>query len=137
MGLAFRRLCDGNGRPDVFVANDTVRNFLFHHDENEKFPEPTLTVGVTFNEDGVADSGTGAVDFRAVNTDGKPDYSSRHSRTNRFRCIVIGDCGFKRRDEFEQSRCSRLAVGRVVAAGANTHPGAIFPGIPHCFANTA
>lgn len=71
MGVAFADY-DDDGRPDVFVANDTVRNFLFHNDGNGRFSEVALRAGVALNEDGVALSSMGA-DFRDIDNDGKPD----------------------------------------------------------------
>jgi hypothetical protein len=71
MGVAFADY-DGDGRMDVFVANDTVPNFLFHNDGNGKFTECGLRAGVALNEDGVAVSSMGA-DFRDVDNDGAPD----------------------------------------------------------------
>jgi len=71
MGVAFADY-DGDGRMDVFVANDTVRNFLFHNDGNGKFTESGLRAGIAFNADGRALSSMG-VDFRDADNDGKPD----------------------------------------------------------------
>src|SRR4030095_625851 len=42
MGVAFADY-DGDGRTDVFVANDTVPNFLFHNEGNGTFRETALT----------------------------------------------------------------------------------------------
>lgn len=71
MGVVFADY-DGDGRMDVFVANDTVRNFLFHNDGGGKFTECGLRAGVALNEDGVAVSSMGA-DFRDIDNDGAPD----------------------------------------------------------------
>ena len=70
MGLAFADY-DDDGRMDVFVANDTVRNFLFHN-EGDKFVEVGLKAGIAFNADGRALSSMG-VDFRDLDNDGRPD----------------------------------------------------------------
>jgi hypothetical protein len=70
MGLAFADY-DDDGRMDIFVANDTVRNFLFHN-EGKTFTEVGLRAGIAFNADGRALSSMG-VDFRDVDNDGKPD----------------------------------------------------------------
>ena len=53
MGLAFLDY-DQDGRPDVFVANDTVPNFLFHNEGGGRFRELGLRAGVAFSEDGRA-----------------------------------------------------------------------------------
>jgi hypothetical protein len=71
MGVAFADY-DGDGHPDVFVANDTVANFLFHNDGNGHFTESAVRAGVAFNDDGRALSSMG-VDFRDLDNDGRPD----------------------------------------------------------------
>jgi hypothetical protein len=63
---------DSDGRPDIFVANDTEPNFLFHNEGNGHFRESALRAGVAFNDDGRAVSAMG-VDFRDVDNDGLPD----------------------------------------------------------------
>src|SRR6202171_4319487 len=71
MGLAFADY-DGDGRMDVFVANDTVPNFLFHNDGNGRFTEVGMRAGVAINDDGRSLSSMG-VEFRDINNDGRPD----------------------------------------------------------------
>ncbi len=63
---------DGDGYPDVFVANDNFRNLLFHNLGNGKFEEIGIRAGVAFNGDGRQISGMGA-DFRDYNGDLRPD----------------------------------------------------------------
>jgi enediyne biosynthesis protein E4 len=41
---------DGDGFPDIFVANDTVRNFFFHNKKDGTFEEMGLLAGVAFAE---------------------------------------------------------------------------------------
>jgi hypothetical protein len=71
MGVAFADY-DGDGRVDVFVANDTVPNSLFHNEGDGTFREAGFLAGVAMNEDGRALSSMGA-DFRDVDNDGRPD----------------------------------------------------------------
>ena len=71
MGLAFADY-DDNGFPDVFVSNDTFRNFLFRNNGNGTFAEVGILAGVAYNEHGRAMAGMGA-DFRDIDNDGKPD----------------------------------------------------------------
>ncbi len=71
MGVAFADY-DGDGRPDIFVSNDTLPNFLFHNDGNGRFTEVGLAAGVALNDDGRALSSMGA-DFRDIDNDGRPD----------------------------------------------------------------
>jgi len=63
---------DGDGFPDVFVANDTMPNFLFHNLGGKKFEEVALENGVAYPESASAISGMGA-DFRDIDNDGRPD----------------------------------------------------------------
>jgi enediyne biosynthesis protein E4 len=71
MGIAFADF-DGDGYLDVFVANDTVPNFLFHNLRNGTFREVGFPAGVAMNDDGRALSSMGA-DFRDIDNDGLPD----------------------------------------------------------------
>jgi hypothetical protein len=71
MGIAFADY-DDDGKTDVFVANDTVRNFLFHNEGEGRFTEVGLRAGIAFNADGRALSSMG-VDFRDIDNDSKPD----------------------------------------------------------------
>jgi len=57
---------------DVFVANDTVPNFLFYNLGNGRFEEAALPAGVAYNGDGRATSSMG-VDFRDLDNDGWED----------------------------------------------------------------
>jgi len=63
---------DRDGRLDVFVANDTVPNFLFRNEGEGRFREMALQSGVAFNADGRAVSSMGS-DARDVDNDGYED----------------------------------------------------------------
>jgi enediyne biosynthesis protein E4 len=63
---------DGDGLPDIFVANDKLFNFLFHNKGNTRFEEAAFEAGVMAPERGDLISGMG-VDFRDINNDGFPD----------------------------------------------------------------
>jgi enediyne biosynthesis protein E4 len=65
---------DGDGLPDIFVANDKLFNSLFHNKGKMKFEEVAFEAGVALPEEGNLISGMG-VDFRDVNNDGWPDIS--------------------------------------------------------------
>jgi enediyne biosynthesis protein E4 len=71
MGVAFADM-DGDGFIDIFVANDSMRNFLFHNQGDGTFREVGLEFGAALREDGAAIAGMGA-DFRDFDNDGKPD----------------------------------------------------------------
>jgi Tfp pilus assembly protein PilF len=82
MGVAFGDY-DGDGRPDVFVANDTLPNFLFHNEGGGKFKEVALAAGVAYNGDGAATSCMGA-DFRDYDNDGREDIFVTNLSNERF-----------------------------------------------------
>jgi enediyne biosynthesis protein E4 len=63
---------DDDGFMDIFVANDTHPNFLFHNLGGKKFEELAFQNGVAYAEGANAISGMGA-DFRDVDNDGRPD----------------------------------------------------------------
>jgi hypothetical protein len=67
-------LCDydGDGRLDVFVANDTVPNFLFRNEGDGRFREVGLRAGVSVNDSGRPVSSMG-VDARDYDNDGLDD----------------------------------------------------------------
>jgi hypothetical protein len=71
MGVAFAD-ADGDGLTDIFVANDSVRNFLFRNRGDGTFQEIGLEAGVALRDDGKAIAGMG-VDFRDFNNDGLAD----------------------------------------------------------------
>jgi hypothetical protein len=71
MGVVFGDF-NRDGRMDVFVANDSVRNFLFENQGAGKFREVGLEAGVSLGESGRPVAGMGA-DFRDINNDGLPD----------------------------------------------------------------
>jgi hypothetical protein len=50
---------DDDGWPDVFVANDTMPNFLFHNEHNGTFTEIAGLAGVAVSTDGKAKAGMG------------------------------------------------------------------------------
>jgi enediyne biosynthesis protein E4 len=70
MGAAFADY-DSDGDTDIFVTNDTVRNFLFRND-GSRFTEVGSEAGVAYNDDGRALSSMG-VDFRDADNDGRED----------------------------------------------------------------
>jgi hypothetical protein len=63
---------NNDGRMDLFVANDTVQNFLFLNRDKNKWEEVALAAEVGFSENGQARSGMG-VDAADLNADGWED----------------------------------------------------------------
>jgi hypothetical protein len=63
---------DDDGWPDVFVANDTMPNFLFKNRGGLRFDEIALTAGVALAADGTARAGMG-IDTGDYDGDGRLD----------------------------------------------------------------
>ncbi|PYT57735.1 MAG: RNA-binding protein, partial [Acidobacteria bacterium] len=62
---------DRDGRIDIFVANDSMPEFLFHNKRNGTFEEVALVSGVAVDGEGHTYAGMG-VDFADYNNDGLP-----------------------------------------------------------------
>jgi enediyne biosynthesis protein E4 len=63
---------DRDGYSDIFVANDSMFEFLFHNKGNGTFEEVGLEAGVAVNAEGQTFAGMGA-DFSDYDNDGWPD----------------------------------------------------------------
>lgn len=63
---------DGDGHPDIYVANDSMVEYLFHNKGNGTFEETGLEAGVAVDGDGRTFAGMGT-DFADYDNDGRPD----------------------------------------------------------------
>lgn len=77
--------------PDIFVVNDTERNFLFINQDAGTFREQGAIFGVSFNDDGVAVNGMGS-DAKDFNNDGFVDLFYNNLATQVFG-LFAGDRG--------------------------------------------
>jgi hypothetical protein len=71
MGVAFADY-DNDRFTDIFVSNDTWRNFLLHNNGDGTFSDTAMWAGVAYNDNGDTVAGMGA-DFRDLDNDGLPD----------------------------------------------------------------
>ena len=71
LGVAFGDY-DNDGWPDIYVANDAVRNFLYHNRRDGTFAERAGLTGVAYGQDGQMEAGMG-VDWGDYNGDGVLD----------------------------------------------------------------
>jgi enediyne biosynthesis protein E4 len=62
---------DGDGWPDLFVANDTQPNKLYRNNRNGTFTDEGMRAGVAYSEDGVARGAMG-VDAADYDRSGRP-----------------------------------------------------------------
>jgi len=71
LGIAFADY-DRDGHLDIFVANDSIPEFLYHNKGDGTFEEVALRSGVAVDGEGHTYAGMG-VDFADYNNDGLPD----------------------------------------------------------------
>ncbi len=71
LGVAFADF-DNDGYSDIFVANDSVRQSLYHNKGNGTFEDIAVMAGAGYDEDGKTYAGMG-VDAADYDNDGYPD----------------------------------------------------------------
>jgi hypothetical protein len=71
LGIAFADY-DRDGRADIYIANDSIPEFLYHHKQDGTFEEVGLISQCAVDDDGAAYAGMG-VDFVDYDNDGWPD----------------------------------------------------------------
>lgn len=64
--------CDGDGRPEILVANDETPNFLWHNNGHGAFEDRAAVAGFAYNEDGKVTAGMG-LDLADVDGNGTFD----------------------------------------------------------------
>ena len=68
---------DNDGWQDIFIANDSMPNFLFHNNRDGTFREVGYEAGVAVSMDGVAEAGMG-IDAADTTGDGRMDLIVTH-----------------------------------------------------------
>jgi hypothetical protein len=82
LGVAFND-ADGDGYPDIFVANDGMEQFFFHNRGDGTFEEIGLQSGLALSDDGRSFAGMG-VDFADYDNDGSPDVVVTNLATEKY-----------------------------------------------------
>ena len=74
---------DGDGYPDIYVANDKTENFLFHNKRDGTFEEIATEAGAAFGQNGESTSAMGPV-FADLENNGRFDLWVTDSKYNRL-----------------------------------------------------
>jgi hypothetical protein len=98
-----------DGWPDVFVANDSLPNFLFRNNRNLQFTETALAAGVAVATDGMPRAGMG-IDTGDYDADGRMD-------------LVVTNLDF-------QMHTLYRGLGNGLFGNATTESGIGFPTLP-------
>jgi hypothetical protein len=81
---------DGDGYPDIYVANDKTENFLFHNKHDGTFEEVAGDLGVAYGQNGESTSAMGPV-LADIDGDGHVDLWVTDSKYNRLMRNTAGN----------------------------------------------
>ena len=107
---------DGDGYPDIYVANDKTENFLFHNLKNGKFEEIALPAGVAYGQNGENTSAMGPV-WHDFDGDGRVDLWVSDSKYNR---LMKNAGGMRFEDVTQAAGISQLSA-QYVSWGTGVH----------------
>ncbi len=107
LGCAFNDY-DGDGWPDILVANDAIAEQLFRNNRDGTFSEVGMQAGLAYDEDGHAFSGMG-VAFEDYDNDGWPD-------------VFIGDLANQKYALFHNVRGAFQYVSGITGVARLTMP---------------
>jgi hypothetical protein len=109
---------DGDGWPDVFVANDTQPNKLYRNQRDGTFRDVALAAGVALSEDGKARAGMG-VDAGDIDGSGRPSLAVTNFEGERVALFRPGEPGHYRDEATARGvgapSHNRLGFGCVLA----------------------
>ncbi|MBL8234660.1 MAG: CRTAC1 family protein [Bryobacterales bacterium] len=108
MGVAFADF-DADGFADAYVANDSMRAFLFRNHGDGTFREIGLEAGVALRDDGAPIAGMG-VDFRDYDNDGHPDLAVTGMINDTF--LLFRNVGKQWQFEDDRARTGLLLATR-------------------------
>ena len=93
LGVAFGGLFDNDGWPDIYVANDTVRNFLYRNNGDGTFTDLAYSAGVGYDPNGNPRAGMGT-EFADFDGDGWLG-SVCHELLRRIECSLPEPTGYE------------------------------------------
>jgi hypothetical protein len=104
---------DGDGYPDIYVANDKTENFLFHNKQNGTFEQIAEQAGVAYGQNGEMTSAMGPV-FADIEGDDHLDLWVSDSKYNR----LMHYTGKKTFEDIGASSGIAAATGQYVSWGS-------------------
>jgi hypothetical protein len=107
---------DGDGYPDIYVANDKTENFLFHNKKDGTFEEVAGDQGVAYGQNGEMTSAMGPI-FADIDGDGKFDLWITDSKYDRL-LRNTGKNGF---DDVTANAGISAAAGQYVSWGSGIY----------------
>jgi hypothetical protein len=107
---------DGDGYPDIYVANDKTENFLFHNKHDGTFDEIAADAGVAYGQNGEMTSAMGPV-FADIEGSGRLDLWVTDSKYDRL-MRNLGKNGF---EDISESAGISAASAQYVSWGSGIY----------------
>ncbi len=107
---------DGDGYPDIYVANDKTENFLFHNKHDGTFEEIASDSGTAYGQNGESTSAMGPV-FADVDGDGVLDLWVTDSKYNR----LMKNIGKNRFEDISEKAGISQATAQYVSWGSGIY----------------
>ena len=107
---------DGDGYPDIYVANDKTENFLFHNKHDGTFEEIAVEQGVAYGQNGESTSAMGPV-FADIEGSGRLDLWVTDSKYNR----LMRNTGAKGFEDIGPSSGVSQATAQYVSWGTGVY----------------